>query len=113
MTASVFCAADSAAGLTVSFRSRMASLAASLLRICSFDNGAGVGEPVMTGACAVGREHPASRHKQATSRVRAIFFIMAKQQEAWGMRALEGEHFLRGRRIGAGKTCFAGGDWRA
>jgi hypothetical protein len=31
--------------------------------------------------------------------------MMTKQQEAWGTRALEGEHFLRGRRIGAGKTC--------
>jgi hypothetical protein len=63
-----------------------------------------VGEAVTTGASAVGREHPAPRHKQATSRVKAIFFMMAKQQEAWGARALEDEHFLRGRRICAGKS---------
>jgi hypothetical protein len=39
-----------------------------------------VADAPATGVSAVGREHPASRHKQATSTVREIFFIMVKQQ---------------------------------
>ena len=39
------------------------------------------------------REHG---HAQATSKVKAIFFIMAKDQELGPVRALEDEPFLRG-----------------
>jgi hypothetical protein len=73
--------------------------------------GAGVGEAAATGVSSVCREHPASRQKQATRRVRAIFFIMTRQQEAWATRALEDEHFLRRRRIGdsgVGKIALRG-----
>ena len=100
MTASVIGAAGSATGSTTRFRSwtarfrsRAASAAAASWRLSSFVTGAGVteaagvGEAATMGVSAVGREHPASSHKQATSRVRAIFFIMVKQKEPWGTRA--------------------------
>jgi len=85
---SVDCGVRSACfrSLRARFRS-WASLLAGSLRFFSIviSLGAGVGET--TDASSFGREHPASKHRQATSRVRAIFFIMAKEQEAWGTRA--------------------------
>ncbi|MEY2510307.1 MAG: hypothetical protein QOE26_1070 [Verrucomicrobiota bacterium] len=90
MTASVIGAV--AAGSTAIFRSWMARFR---FRAASLVTG-GVGEAAVRGVTAAGREHPASRHTQATSRVIAIFFMIANS------RKLEGAHFLRGHPIEGG-----------